>query len=181
MATGETKTTYHLVMNSADEFHPRYTGRPEITVAKLTYSNPGFNWFMYQSIGPRYRWGGRETWTEFDWKSFVTNPAVMTWGAYLEGTPIGYYEVELTKSRQAKVHCIGLQEPFTGQGLGGHLVSHCIDQCWKLNPRNIILKTCSHDHPHALPNYLKRGFQLTKTTTDSANPIWTSKLFMGFK
>ena len=41
----------------------------------------------------------------------------------------------------------------------------------------VWLTTCSHDHPHALPNYLARVFKLVKETTDPANPPRESALF----
>ena len=177
MTSEETKTTYHLVMDSVDDFHSKHTELTGFRIDKLSTPSPEFNWFMYHCIGPRYRWGGRGSWTKSDWNSFATNPAVKTWGAYLEGTPVGYYELELTEAKNVKVHCIGLIESFIGQGLGSHLLSHCIDESWKLSPKKIILNTCCHDHPGALSNYLNRGFRIQETSTTRSNPLWTSKIF----
>ena len=41
----------------------------------------------------------------------------------------------------------------------------------------VWLTTCSHDHPHALKNYLARGFQLFNETTGPANAPRESALF----
>ena len=51
---------------------------------------------------------------------------------------------------------------FIGQGLGKYLLSQAIAKAWELQPQRIWLHTCSLDHPHALGNYLKRGFQIFK-------------------
>lgn len=49
------KTVYHLVMISPDEFNPKYLNRPWFSILQLTTPAPEFNWFMYELIGPDYR------------------------------------------------------------------------------------------------------------------------------
>ena len=110
---------------------------------------------MYQIIGPDYRWGGRNDWSKENWTAFVSKPSLETWLAYQDGNPVGYYEMELMKDRTIKIHCVGLIKKYIGLGLGAHLLSHCVDRGWQHNPTKITLNTCSHDHPRALPNYLK--------------------------
>jgi len=132
---------------------------------------------MYQLIGTNYRWGGREDWSKDDWNAFVSKPSLDTWVAYDDTNPAGFYEMELMNDRTIKIHCIGLIKKYIGLGLGAHLLSHCVDRGWNYAPTKITLNTCSHDHPGALPNYLKRGFQLESKSIEPENPVWESKIF----
>ena len=170
------KTTYHLVMNSQSNFKPKFIKYSDFNILKLTIPIPEFNWFMYQQIGSNYRWGGRQGWRKEEWREHATGSNIQTWGAYIAGSPIGYYEIELTTDSISRIHCIGLIESFIGKGLGGHLLSHAVDQSWKTGAKKVMLNTCSHDHPHALSNYLNRGFSLQDKSKSPANPKWKSNL-----
>jgi GNAT superfamily N-acetyltransferase len=64
----------------------------------------------------------------------------------------------------------GLLPQFIGQGPGGHLLTAAIERAWEMGPEKVIVGTCSHDHPHALDNYLARGFRITRTVQEPANP-----------
>ena len=172
-----TKSIHHLVMMSPDEFRPKYINHAGFRVLQLTTPSPEFNWFMYQIIGPDYRWGGRNDWSKENWTAFVSKPSLETWLAYQDGNPVGYYEMELMKDRTIKIHCVGLIKKYIGLGLGAHLLSHCVDRGWQHNPTKITLNTCSHDHPRALPNYLKRGFRMEDNSIESENSTWESKIF----
>jgi MOSC domain-containing protein YiiM/ribosomal protein S18 acetylase RimI-like enzyme len=64
--------------------------------------------------------------------------------------------------RSVEIAYLGLMPEFIGQGLGKYLLSQAIAKAWELQPQRIWLHTCSLDHPHALANYLDRGFQVFK-------------------
>ena len=51
---------------------------------------------------------------------------------------------------------------FIGHGLGTYFLQWTIDMAWSYQPRRLWLHTCTLDHPRALPNYVKAGFQLYK-------------------
>ena len=68
------------------------------------------------------------------------------------------------------IHNFGLLSQFIGQGLGGHLLSQAVKRAWAWGASSVWLSTCSHDHPHALKNYLARGFRIRTTTVGPANP-----------
>jgi ribosomal protein S18 acetylase RimI-like enzyme len=96
--------------------------------------------------------------------------------AYLGGSPAGY--VELEKGAEGDVHmwCFGLLPAFIGQGLGGHLLTVAVEHAWApikdggMGATKVWLRTCSHDHPHAIRNYLARGFQIARQEQTPANP-----------
>jgi GNAT superfamily N-acetyltransferase len=56
----------------------------------------------------------------------------------------------------------GLMPEFIGQGLGRYFLRWAIGRAWSYGPRRFWLHTDTKDHPAALPNYLKAGFDIYK-------------------
>ena len=166
----ETKTTYILEMLSPDDLRPKYGDFPDLRIERMEFKCPEFNKFLHTVIGYEYRWGGRAHWGKHDWYGHVNRDGMETWVAYLSGTPAGYFELE--KSPEGDVHIInfGLLPQFIGRGLGGHLLTRAVERAWEMGARRIWLSTCTHDHPHALKNYLARGFRIQRIRKGPANP-----------
>jgi GNAT superfamily N-acetyltransferase len=57
----------------------------------------------------------------------------------------------------------GLLDEFTGRGLGAYMLTEAVTIAWKAGASRVWLHTNTLDHPAALPNYLKRGFRVTRT------------------
>ncbi len=57
---------------------------------------------------------------------------------------------------------------FSASALGGALLASAVQRCWELGATRVWLRTSSHDHPHALQNYLARGFTLVSQTSSAA-------------
>jgi GNAT superfamily N-acetyltransferase len=172
----ETKQTYRLEMRLED-FRPKRISTAELEIRRVGVACPEYNWFLHQSVGVDYRWGGRETWGPAEWQAHVDRPELETWVAYVSGTPAGYYELERQPDESIRILCFGLRRPFLGQGLGAHLLTEAVQRCWHLGATRVWLTTCSHDHPHALDNYKARGFRLLNQTQGRANPPRESALF----
>ncbi len=173
----EEKRTYHLEMAERNQFRPHEAVRPELDVRQVEMACPELNWFMHQAVGVDFRWGGREDWDRQLWTDYADRPELETWIAYVGGSPAGYYELERQEDGSVRIECFGLMGRFIGQGLGGPLLSKAIDRCWEMGATGIWLTTCSHDHPHALRNYLERGFQVVQETTAPPNASRESVLF----
>ncbi|NKB71512.1 MAG: GNAT family N-acetyltransferase [Candidatus Latescibacteria bacterium] len=171
------KTTYRLEMASRDELRPPQQQPTDLDIRRVEIACPEFNWFLHQLVGVEFRWGGRQHWGLQEWTQYVDRPELETWVAYVEGTPAGYYELEKQDDGSVRIECFGLRRPFIGRGYGGTLLARAIDRCWEMGADHVWLSTCSHDHPHALKNYLARGFKLIRETTGAANPPGQSALF----
>ncbi len=61
--------------------------------------------------------------------------------------------------------------------MGGPLLSEAVSRCWAMGANRIWLNTCSHDHPHALNNYLARGFTLMRKRSGPPNEQRASAIF----
>ncbi len=80
------------------------------------------------------------------------------------GAFVGWYELRrVAEDRSVEIAYFGLAPEAIGAGLGKHLLSCAVRDAWALGAARVWLHTCTLDHPHALPNYEKRGFAAYKT------------------
>lgn len=171
------RKTYCLAMSSRDDLCPSLRSPADFEVKRVEIACPEFNWFLHQAVGAEFYWGGRDGWGRQEWTEYVDRPELETWVAYVAGTPAGYYELEKQAGGSVRIECFGLLGQFFGQGLGGPLLTKAVERCWEMGVNQVLLTTCSQDHPHALPNYLARGFKLVRETTSPPNPSYESALF----
>lgn len=171
------KTTYHLEMTNPADLRPASQSDIEIDFRRVEIACPEFNWFLHEAVGAEFRWGGREDWEHDEWTAYVDRPELETWVAYVMGTPAGYCELEAQDDGSVRIECFGLLKRFFGNGIGGTMLTAAVDRCWALGANRVWLTTCSHDHAHALRNYMARGFALVAETTGPPNPQRDSALF----
>jgi GNAT superfamily N-acetyltransferase len=81
----------------------------------------------------------------------------------INGAPAGYFELRREADRSVEIVYFGLLDQFTGRGLGGHMLTEAVRMAWDSGALRVWLHTNTLDHPAALPNYLKRGFRVTRT------------------
>ena len=82
---------------------------------------------------------------------------------WVEGAPAGYFELRIDGDRAVEIVYFGLLDHFTGRGLGGYMLGEAVKHAWAQGASRVWLHTNTLDHPAALPNYQKRGFQITGT------------------
>lgn len=165
----EVKISHTLEMLSPSDLRPKLSDRPGLRIECMATKCPEFNKFLHMLVGYEYRWGGRSHWTKDNWYQYVMRDAFETWVAYQSGTPAGYFELEKGTDGDVRIACFGLMPQFVGKGLGGYLLTKSVERAWEMRATRVWLSTCSHDHPHALPNYLARGFRIVETKEGPGN------------
>jgi ribosomal protein S18 acetylase RimI-like enzyme len=155
---GETRR--YLEMTSASELRPAPAPAEPVTVTRQDPPDAALNRRLYEEVGHAWQWTDRLPWTDADWARYVDAPDLETWVLRVEGEPAGYVELRLPPDRHAQVEYFGLRPRFIGRGLGGHLLSVAVRRAWDAGACRVWLHTSSRDHPHALENYLARGFRL---------------------
>jgi GNAT superfamily N-acetyltransferase len=116
-------------------------------------------------IGAAHNWRSASR-TEQEWVAwFAEHPDRMFWLLSFQGEPAGMVTYDLHPGNEAEIVTFGLLPEFIGKGLGGFALTLAIQQAWALAPsvNRVWLHTSSRDHPHALPNYHRRGFRTFKT------------------
>ena len=76
----------------------------------------------------------------------------------------GWYELRrVPEDGSVEIAYFGLMPGAIGRGLGKALLGCAVRDAWAMGATRVWLHTCTLDHPHALPNYLARGFRVYKT------------------
>ena len=153
-------TTYFLEMTSPDDLRPSILERDDIEVKQAKIPSAELDRFLYTSVGGDWYWVDRLTWTFEDWLQYVYRPEFETWLVFLSGTPCGYFKLDKQSRSDIEIANFGLLPRFTGQKIGGHLLTVAVKRAWQIGATRIWLHTCTLDHPSALPNYLARGFRV---------------------
>ena len=121
----------------------------------------GFYRFLYSSVGEKWRWRDRLLPSDDELQAALATPGTDIHVLYANGVPAGY--IELAQSEEStKVVYFGLRPGYIGKGLGKHLLSYAVAQAWDRGTKRVWLHTCNLDGPHALSNYIKRGFSIYK-------------------
>ena len=113
---------------------------------------------LYAAVGERWHWRDRLAWSEAALAAHLARPAVHVHVLLEYDAPIGYYELEQHDDGSVEVVYFGLVPAAHGRGLGGWLLTHAAREAWALGARVVWLHTCTLDGPHAMSNYLARGF-----------------------
>ena len=175
-------TTISLEMLSPDDFRPKTTEKKDVWVAKVDIPTPTLNHYFFVNVGRPWKWYSRLGWKLSDWQNYAENDNIHTYVGYITGSPFGYIELE-QQGDDVELAFFGVLPQFIGFKLGGFLLSESIRLAWQLNPKRVWVHTCSHDHKHALNNYLARGFSIYDQVTeresipDDDDPVWSTPDF----
>ncbi|MEU0372449.1 GNAT family N-acetyltransferase [Streptomyces sp. NPDC006283] len=167
-----TVTTWSLEQTSPADLRPAAAPGDDIRIVRAEVPSPEFSRFLYTAVGGDIRWTDRLGMTYAEWQEWLDRPGVETWVAYEKGTPAGYVQLEAQDDGAVEILYFGLIPAFRGRRIGGHLLSQGVARAWDLAERwpglpqtkRVWLHTCSKDGPHAMDNYLRRGFRLFHTT-----------------
>ena len=118
----------------------------------------------HERVGRPHAWRGRRTWGDTEWHRELERPGVRAWIVRIDGEAAGVVELELVPDGEVGVAVFGLVPEFVGRGCGGAALETSVRIAWSVGEptRRVWLQTSTRDHPHALPNYLARGFRVER-------------------
>jgi GNAT superfamily N-acetyltransferase len=155
----ETLVTTYLHMTPADFRPTPLSAPPGAQIVRLTEIDVEFYRFLYNTVGEDYRWRDRRLMSNDELYAAITAPGVSIYVLYVGGIPAGYVELSRTGD-ETEVAYFGLRPSYIGRGLGKYLLHYGIERAWESYPQRVWVHTCNLDGPHALDNYLKRGFKV---------------------
>jgi GNAT superfamily N-acetyltransferase len=169
-----TVTTWSLEQTSPADLRPAPEPAGGVRIVRAEVPSAEFSRFLYTAVGGDVRWTDRLGLNQAEWQEAVSRPGVETWVAYERGTPAGYLELAAQDEGVVEILYFGLIPAFRGRRIGGHLLSYGVARAWDLAERwpyrtptkRVWLHTCSKDGPHAMSNYLSRGFTLFDTRAE---------------
>lgn len=155
---GKPNTVFHLEMCDRGMFRP--SARPlGFGVKRISPPDPSRNRQLYRAVGGDWHWTDKLAWAEGDWHNYVCRDALNTYLGCVDGTEVGYFELESQDGGNVEIAYFGLLPAYIGHGLGGALLTAAIEIAWELpGTQRVWVHTCTLDHTHALANYTKRGF-----------------------
>ncbi|HEX2905851.1 MAG TPA: GNAT family N-acetyltransferase [Phototrophicaceae bacterium] len=157
--TPETLVTTYLQMTHPSQFSPAFVEDQRLVILKMELPDVAFYRFLYDEVGRDWRWRDRLLMTEEALQQLLTHPGASVYVLYVAGVPAGYVEL-CQEGNDTEITYLGLRTAYMGSGYGKHLLSYGINEAWKNGAQRVWLHTCNLDGPHALTNYLKRGFSV---------------------
>ena len=163
----DTLVTTYLQMTDWSQFRPAYLNYLDgIKLMCMGTPDVAFYRFLYSSVGEEWRWRERLSHSDEEIKALLLEPGTSVHVLYVNGVPAGYIELAERKEGptgrffSTEIVYFGLRSTYIGRGLGKHLLSHGIAYAWNRGTQRLLVHTCNLDGPHALNNYLKRGFKI---------------------
>jgi GNAT superfamily N-acetyltransferase len=100
------------------------------------------------------------------WRQSLADPRDSHWIAIADGRDIGWGCLTAEDQGSVEILSFGIRPDAVGNGYGGAFLTSLVRCAWQLvadtGDQRVWLHTSSWDHPHALANYLARGFTLCR-------------------
>lgn len=165
-------TTTYLHLPSREAFRPAVSADPELLVMPAREPLPAFYRFLYDAVGRDYVWIDRLLWSDEQFREYLSRPTTTVLVLYYRGAPVGYIDLDASERAETEIAYFGLMPAVHGRGFGKHLLSVGVQRAFDDGAARVWLHTCSLDGPHAIANYVARGFVPYKTTTqDEPVPV----------
>ncbi|WP_165956889.1 GNAT family N-acetyltransferase [Kribbella antibiotica] len=149
-----------LEMTSPDDLLPGKPPPSPITLAPTAAASEVQA--LYQRIWAPLGPSGRTGWTTAQWTAELSQPGIHTYLATIRDAPAGFAELSVEADGVVGIVVFGLVPEVQSKGYGAAFLTAVTRTAWTLNTptTRVWLQTSSSDHPHALRNYLQRGFRI---------------------
>jgi GNAT superfamily N-acetyltransferase len=154
------KTTYLQMFARPERVVP--PPREGLTVVHARKPTVAYYRFLYDAVGRDYDWTSRKKLSDAELAALLNDPRLEVHVLMADGVPAGFAELDRRIEGEIELVQFGLMPEYIGQGLGRYYLQWAIDKAWSYKPRRFWLHTDTKDHPAALPNYLKAGFEIYK-------------------
>ena len=127
-------------------------------------TTPSYYRQFYYGVGAAHHWLDRMVMADDELREKINANNVILIEIKVQGEPAGY--LELVKEEEfVEILYFGLLPTFTGKGLGFFFLQWAVMKAWSYSPKWVQLNTCELDHPRALGNYQRAGFEIVKMET----------------
>lgn len=136
--------------------------KPVGKVAIMRVEQPPIHFYryLYRLVGDPWKWVSRRRLSDAELAEIIHDDNVYLYCLYVSGAPAGFAEIDARNIKNVELKFFGLAPDFTGRRLGRFFLTNIIDLAWALNPKRVMLETCTLDHAAALPLYQKCGFKV---------------------
>lgn len=114
---------------------------------------------LYDLVGHDWYWVDRHRVSAAALKELLEDPRVEVHVLHVDGRQAGFAELDRSEPGEVRLMYFGLAPGFIGRGLGRWFLAWAVARAWSLSPGRVWVDTCTLDHPRALGNYERAGFQ----------------------
>src|SRR5436853_628411 len=87
---------------------------------------------LYQAVGGPWHWHDRLAWDDDTLRAHLSSPDIAIWELLVGDESAGYFELRRSGNQEIELAYFGLRTAFIGRGLGGSLLTHAVEEAWKL-------------------------------------------------
>jgi GNAT superfamily N-acetyltransferase len=153
----ETTVTY-LVMDTRPAHLPPMPSAPRLALMRAEKVPLHFYRYLYGAVGGSWLWVERLGLSDEALAGKVHRDGIEVFVLYANGSPAGYYELDFGDSASTRLVYFGLMSEWTGMRIGPWLLGTAVSEAFSRGAREVLVNTCTMDHPAALPLYQRLGF-----------------------
>lgn len=153
------QTITYLEMTSRTQLLASRVPSVDVTIDSVDATALALIRSTHDRVAAPHHWSSLN-WSDEQWRNLLSRPGMGSWIAHVSQDAIGLVQLERHPRREVEITKFGLVPEFVGRGFGGHLLTLTTRLAWDFGETDRVwLHTSSLDHPHALSNYLHRGFR----------------------
>jgi len=123
---------------------------------------------LYDAVGRDYAWTDKHEMSRDDLNAWIQHPDVALYTLIGQGWPQGFFMLDWRQEGTCDLAYFGLVPEAIGKGLGTWLLKSAILTGWgREGTRRMTVNTCTLDHPRALIQYQRMGFEPVRTEIHS--------------
>lgn len=115
---------------------------------------------LFRRVGERWLWFSRLTLDDPALVAIIHDPRVEVHAVTdRQGVEIGLLELDFREDAACHLAYVGFVPELAGRGHGGWLIAQALSLAWRKGIARVCVRTCTLDHPAALPLYRRAGFR----------------------
>jgi GNAT superfamily N-acetyltransferase len=154
----ETTVTY-LTMTARPSQLPPMPNSPRLALMRAEDIPLHYYRYLYGAVGGNWLWVERLQMSDEALAEKVRGDGVEVFVLYANGAPAGYYELDFANAQSTKLVYFGLMPEWTGLRIGPWFLGAAVSEALSRGAGEILVNTCTLDHPAALPLYQRMGFR----------------------
>lgn len=164
-------TVTFLEMKRKPAHYPHPPANMNIALMRTREIPLHFYRYLTDRVGRKWHWVNILRLSDEELTARIHKPGRDIRVLYLDGTPAGFFDINPISGDETEIAYFGMMDHATGRGLGRWFLGAAIEAAWAVSPKQIVVQTCTLDHPAALPLYQKMGFDPVGQTSEIVHPL----------